>query len=93
MVFTFGKHLQLACPLFFTTLILSHELVWEIQEVSKIQQLVFKFLLPFRNLHEFSLYYGVMVFTCENHLILARIFLYTTSFFYHELVHEIEEDR
>jgi len=57
----------------FTNCFLFDELVWEIQEVRNIQRWVFIFLIPFYELHKLSFYYGVMVFTCKNHLQLARI--------------------
>jgi len=50
--FTIKNDLQLAGIFFFTTLFLLHDVVWEIPEVRKIQQWVFKFLIPFYELHE-----------------------------------------
>jgi len=93
MVFTCENHLQLAHIFFLTTLFFFHDVVWEIQEVRNIQQRVFKFLIPFHELHELCLNSGVMVFTCENQLKLARNFFFTTLFFFHDVVSVIPEVR
>jgi len=91
MVFTSENHLQLARIFFSTTLFFFHDVVWEIPEVRKIQHWVIKFLIPIHVLHGFCLNCGIMVFICENHLQLARIFYFTTLLYFHDVVWEIPE--
>jgi len=91
MIFTRENHLQLARILFSTTSFFFHDVGWEIPEVRIIQHWVVKFLTPIHVLHGFCLNSGVLVFTCENHLQLARIFFFTTLLSFHDVVWEIPE--
>jgi len=77
---------------FFHYFISFFDVVWEIPEVRKIQQRVFKFLIPLNELHEMCLKKGVMVFTREN-ICNLHIFFFHYFISFHDVVWEIPEVR